>query len=246
MYSIRFDKVRAKICTTEKITYSSSSTSSLYIFVFYYSMSIRRIVVLSLGNPGPMNRHSAGHYILHKLAERFNINFTNSSSVYQSGTNENLTLVKSLTYMNESGKALTSFIKDQSSENDLLVILYDDFEVKLGRVKLAGLKTPESHNGLRSCLRAVSSLKLDAQYIFKLGFGIGPKPRNTSSFTMGSWVLSKFKQHELDQLEIETLPLVEDYLKFIDDENVQNSPDQTARVNKIHSRKIQRGEYPRV
>ncbi|CAH2351061.1 hypothetical protein CLIB1423_02S11364 [[Candida] railenensis] len=211
-------------------------------------MDVRRIIIFAVSNPLPMNRHSAGKYILLKLAKAFDVdlNHHQSSKSYTAATYENFTLVKSQVYMNESGKALQSFLRDQRpSPEDSLVILYDDFELKTGKIRLSPMKSPESHNGLSSCQSVLN--KMDSNLlktsIFKLGIGIGPKPKDSNKLTMSSWVLSKFKPNEIEDLDDMSLRLVADYLDFISDENIQSVTDQTARVNKIFAKKIQRGEY---
>ena len=208
---------------------------------------IRRVIVFAVGNPGPVNRHSAGKYILKRLAESFGIEGNQqSTSLYASSEYGNYTLVKSSVFMNESGKALKQCLRDIHSPQQAtsLVILYDDFELNAGKCRLLPMKSPESHKGLSICLKVINQTTgLDPDYIFKLGIGIGPKPKNSNKLTMSTWVLSRFKMEELHALDQRATPLVHDYLELMLKEGTTNALEQTARINKIFAKKIQRGVY---
>lgn len=124
----------------------------------------------------------------------------------------NLILVKSNAYMNESDKALKKFFDQNKLRSDqaTVVIVFDDFEANLGKVKLSQFKKNESHNGIKSIQKAYKEYNF-----YKLGMGIGPKPNSATKDTMASWVLSGFRQSEKEELEAVTMPLVLDYMDYI-------------------------------
>ncbi|CAK7893344.1 hypothetical protein CAAN1_08S01882 [[Candida] anglica] len=206
---------------------------------------VRRLVLFAVGNPGAMNRHSAGHYMLSHLASSSGLEIGDGNNYYSVGHSDELSLVKSLVYMNESGKALGSYLRATplDSDSDALVILYDDFEVNSGKVKISPMKSLESHNGLSSCLKTIKKLHIDTQNIFKLGIGIGPKPKNTNPLQMSSWVLARFQEQELANLDSTALAMSLDYLQFIKSQPVKAVPEETSRLNKVFAKKFQKGLY---
>lgn len=135
------------------------------------------------------------------------------SSVYSSSNLGNLMFVKSNAYMNESDKALKKFFETNKILPDqvTLVVLYDDFENDLGKVKISKFKKNESHNGIKSVLKYMKN----GDNVFKLGVGIGPKPSNATRHTMADWVLSPFRLQDKEILESKGIPLAIDYIDFI-------------------------------
>lgn len=159
-----------------------------------------------------MTRHSCGHLGLKHLADHYNAKQLVKSSVYSMTSVNNLILVKSNAYMNESDKALKKFFDQNKLRPDqaTVVIVFDDFEANLGKVKLSQFKKNESHNGIKSIQKAYKEYNF-----YKLGMGIGPKPNSATKDTMASWVLSGFRQSEKEELEAVTMPLVLDYMDYI-------------------------------
>lgn len=181
-----------------------------------------QLVFFSVGNPGAMNRHSTGHFILKHLVEYFSAKQLVRRGDYSvTRTNDySVVLVKSNTYMNESGRGFRQFVdnEDFQPSQSIVVILYDDFDNKLGKVKLSELKKNESHNGIGDILRALHGIKSDVK-IYKLGIGIGPKPSKASGAIVSNWVLSKFTDEELTILRETSFNLVTKYVDEIYENN---------------------------
>lgn len=151
------------------------------------------IVFFSVGNPGRMNRHSTGHYILQQLISEFGATQLVKKGKYSVTSLDNVIFVKSNSYMNESGQLLRAFLTVERIRQCVIVVVFDDFELALPKVRLQRFKNNESHNGLKSVARELQLQGIDG---LKLGVGIGPKPHNASQATMASWVLSDFKLEE--------------------------------------------------
>lgn len=130
--------------------------------------------------------------------------------------------------MNESDKAIKKFLESHKIRPDqcTIIILYDDFESHIGKVKISKFKKNESHNGIKAVTKY---LKDKAENCYKLGVGIGPKPSNASKDTMADWVLSSFKQLEKEVLENKSIPLVIDYIDYIIE--VEGEIDDCNKVN---------------
>ncbi|EGW33254.1 uncharacterized protein SPAPADRAFT_60597 [Spathaspora passalidarum NRRL Y-27907] len=185
------------------------------------------LIVLSIGNPGSITRHSVGHFLYAHLVSTYGLPQPTKNSTYSATTNGELTLVKSNTYMNESSKAWLKFVdKNRIPADAIVLILYDDFESDLGVVRISKFKKNESHNGVRNLMTCLST----RDNVYKLGVGIGPKPVGSNKDSMASWVLSEFKQNEKEKLGNISLPKVIAYLdEIIETETVMD-------VNKFNSK----------
>lgn len=156
------------------------------------------LIFFSLGNPGPINRHSTGHYILKQLEEGFDAPPMTRKKKYSISRVDNVFFVRSNSYMNDSGALLRSFLTEEHVRQCVVVVVYDDFELNMPKVRLQQFKRNESHNGIKSVAQVLNSLAIQG---YKLGVGIGPKPVGASKDAMASWVLSKFSREENELLE---------------------------------------------
>ncbi|CAN3360318.1 peptidyl-tRNA hydrolase [Diutina catenulata] len=191
-----------------------------------------RVVVFSIGNPGPSSRHSVGHQALGYLASHCKQLQKQKTYAVTSDCDGDV-FARSGSMMNESAKSFEQFVADQriNLAHDLVLILYDDFELDLGKVSLGQFKKNESHNGLRSihqwCVRQPSDLN-----VYKLGVGIGPKPQNATKDTMAAWVLKDFGAAEKQRLLSETWPKLDRMMAELNCEDPINCAKITKRVNK--------------
>lgn len=182
-------------------------------------VNFRRLVIFSIGNPGTMNRHSAGHLVLKELIDGFGgkqLIKASGKGKYYSTAIDNITFVKSNAYMNESGEALKEYLQNEKvrAGQITLIVLYDEFDLPLSKVKLSLFKKNESHNGVK-CVRALLLQSYPTITAVKLGVGIGPKPQNASKDTIASWVLSSFRESEKRALLEASVPLVFSYIEAI-------------------------------
>ncbi|WP_424246028.1 PTH1 family peptidyl-tRNA hydrolase [Elusimicrobium posterum] len=165
-------------------------------------MTIRLIV--GLGNPGPeyeLTRHNAGFLAVDQLADKYSANFKKWQNLGDyakiSIDGNELYLLKPMTYMNLSGKAvqsLASFYKIKPSE---ILVCFDDMSIDLGTLRIRKNGSAGGQKGMLSTIQT-----LGTQDIARLRIGIGPRPEK---FDVSSFVLSKFSKSET--------PLLEDALK---------------------------------
>lgn len=158
------------------------------------------LVIFSIGNPGSLTRHSVGHEILADLAKHFDSEdfVSPKRSKYSISKTHDLTLIKSEEYMNNSGISFRQIIEGERLRlsQKIILILCDDFDLKLGLVRLSMIKKNDSHNGIRSISQQMLRINQDL-HVVKLGIGIGPKPQGNRDRIV-SWTLSKFKPEELE------------------------------------------------
>lgn len=185
------------------------------------------IVFFSVGNPGKMARHSVGHYVLKELMDALGAKQLVKKGVYSVSNMDNIFFVKSNGYMNESGKPLRKFLTSEKVGQCVVIILYDDFETNMPKVKLQQFKKNESHGGIKSCVRELQAAGVEG---FKLGVGIGPKPAQASRDLMGAWVLADFKEEEKFALSTS----MDSVYKYVD--VIISSDGEIGDCNKLNAR----------
>ncbi len=133
-------------------------------------------VVIGLGNPGSQylrTRHNIGWMVLDRLADRAGLSGRQKSrdaSVTVRGRYQDidLALVKPTTFMNLSGVAVRKVLaRDHVPMEDMLVVV-DDFDLPLGRLRLREEGSAGTHNGLRSIVAEMGTQKFP-----RLRVGIG-------------------------------------------------------------------------
>ncbi len=154
--------------------------------------------MVGLGNPGPeydATRHNVGWWLLDRLAYEwgFPLFERDGMAMVTEGRRGEVRyrLMKPLTFMNRSGRALSSLasVEDFSPERDLLVIV-DDAALDVGRVRFREGGSPGGHNGLRSISRALGSNDFPR---LRVGVGVPPPGEDFSE-----WVLSAMPPEDED------------------------------------------------
>src|SRR3990167_10625174 len=121
-------------------------------------------IVIGLGNPDKKyayTRHNAGMMVVERLAEQLGNGHWQSRAAWSAEIQEvdDWLLVKPLTYMNESGKAVRVVLKKfgqlDASEHRNLWIIHDDLDLELGRWKIQYAVGPKIHQGLLSVYQAI-------------------------------------------------------------------------------------------
>jgi PTH1 family peptidyl-tRNA hydrolase len=160
-------------------------------------------IIVGLGNPGEQysrNRHNAGFMVLEALARQASgswSTYTLSQACRAEFGSCQVLLVKPSTYMNHSGKAVHVLLSAlQRGPHDLLLIV-DDLNLPLGRIRIRQRGSAGGHHGLDSIL---NTMKTEEIMRVRLGIGEESMPEKKSDF-----VLSDFppqKQTELDEMII--------------------------------------------
>ncbi|KAK4183683.1 peptidyl-tRNA hydrolase [Podospora australis] len=176
-------------------------------------MSIRRILVISLGNPGQYENtfHSAGHNVLQafqRLLQREQPSF----SLEKWGKMQALasigpkySLLQSPAVMNVSGPWVAKAYKEELSTQALtpeqlgVVLVHDDLEEELGAIKVRAWKASHrGHNGIKS---VNGSLQADPRGKWaRVSVGIG-RPDQRDKSAVSDFVLSKMPRHARSVVE---------------------------------------------
>jgi PTH1 family peptidyl-tRNA hydrolase len=156
-------------------------------------------IVVGLGNPGGQyaeTRHNIGWMVLDRLADRAGWTGkgrTKDASAVVAGRFRglDLTLVKPLTYMNDSGLAVRKVLaREHAPLGDLLVVV-DDLALPFGKLRFREGGGPGGHNGLRSIIEELGTEKFS-----RLRVGIGTPDRGFVDH-----VLSRFEPAERARLD---------------------------------------------
>lgn len=170
---------------------------------------MKHLLIAGLGNPGETynnTRHNIGFSVIDAIAAEFSFPvFSNKFSSYVSskliGTNK-VTLIKPITYMNLSGNAIAQAIHFYKIDISDLIVIHDDLDLELARVKIKLAGGSGGHNGIKSIDQ---HLGLD-YYRLRIGIGKPPHQKDVSNF-----VLSKFSTQENKIIEKMINLLINDF-----------------------------------
>ncbi len=142
------------------------------------SASIR--LVVGLGNPGPRydnTPHNIGFETLDALAARENLRFRRGFGLRSWVSTwhrdpPGVRLLKPLTFMNRSGEAVAKAVRRWKLSPEQILIVYDDLELPLGRLRLRKRGSAGGHNGVTSVIQSLGN----SQDFPRLRIGVGPRP----------------------------------------------------------------------
>lgn len=148
------------------------------------------IVILGLGNPGRTyvrSRHNVGFLNVRRFARRHGIrlNLRRRHALIGAGSvmGENVVLAQSRTYMNLSGIAARYLLSHYRIIPDALLVIHDDMDLPLGKLRLSGQGGSGGHKGIGSIIS-----ELGTQQFPRLRIGIGrPGEQDSASFVLGDF-----------------------------------------------------------
>ncbi len=154
-------------------------------------------IIIGLGNIGRKyrgTRHNLGFELLDAIAAQWNLKAVPGDGDYYIVEKELegklIRLVWPTTYMNNSGKAAEQVLqKFLLTPRDLLVV-YDDLNLPLGRLRIRSEGSDGGHNGMADII-----YHLGTEEIARLRLGIGPLPPGVDTV---SFVLNPFANNELE------------------------------------------------
>ncbi|MCX5966389.1 MAG: aminoacyl-tRNA hydrolase [Cyanobacteria bacterium] len=163
-------------------------------------------LLVGLGNPGDRyadTRHNVGFMVLERLAAAAAVPFRAQARLQgklaEIGNGEQrLRLLMPQTFMNESGRAIRAALDWYRLNPGQLLVLVDDMDLPLGRLRLRASGSAGGHNGLRSTIQHLGS-----QDFPRLRIGIGApadNPQERRERTV-SHVLGRFSAAERPLLE---------------------------------------------
>lgn len=156
-----------------------------------YNINDMKLIV-GLGNPGfqyENTRHNVGFMVIDEIAKKMNLNINQKKFDSLLFVNSDFILLKPLTFMNLSGKAVKSVVDFFKIDISDIIIVCDDLDIKLGQAKIKISNSSAGHNGIKSIIE-----KLETSNFYRLKIGIG-RPENKET-KLSSYVLGKFNSTE--------------------------------------------------
>lgn len=166
-------------------------------------------LIVGLGNPGPqyeVTRHNVGFLALDLISDSLGWGSIKSSygpNLIVTGRyrGEKLVLAKPQLYMNRSGIAVAGLAAEFGCSPEEIIILHDDVDLNLGRLRIRTQGGDGGHKGIRSIIQ-----ELGTGNFHRIRIGIG-KP--TGEMGTPDYVLSLFGDEDLEILN-KVLPIVKD------------------------------------
>jgi PTH1 family peptidyl-tRNA hydrolase len=162
-------------------------------------------LVAGLGNPGreyESSRHNLGWVAIDAYASKHGLSWKNApdfdSVVARKdlGPGRTLWLVKPLTFMNESGRAVAALARYHRIASEDVAAVYDDITIDLGLLKVSVTGSDAGHNGVASLLEHLGT------GFSRLRLGIGP--RQPPEMDLKDFVLARFTNEQLAIIQKKT------------------------------------------
>jgi PTH1 family peptidyl-tRNA hydrolase len=158
-------------------------------------------LIIGLGNPGPeyaRSRHNAGWMIVDAFAAKFRIKISKheKNAFFGSGrvAGGSVVLAKPLTFMNRSGQAVKPLVDAYLESLNDLIVVYDDFDLPMGTIRIRQRGSSGTHNGMRSIVEWLATESFP-----RLRFGV--RGANYSDH-------GQLRDYVLDDFEDDELPIV--------------------------------------
>ena len=157
-------------------------------------------LVVGLGNPEgeySNTRHNMGFDVINHLSHKLNINVSKEkfNGIYGDGiiNKEKIILLKPQTYMNLSGESIIKYKEFYKIPSENIIVIYDDIDVEIGKIKIRKKGGPGTHNGMKSVVE-----ELQTEDFPRIRVGIG-KPAFKEM--MIAYVLQKLQGEEKEVLD---------------------------------------------
>lgn len=156
-------------------------------------------IIAGLGNPGSKyenTRHNMGFKAIDAMASEFGIDVNRAKFKGLIGEgrigSEKVILLKPQTYMNLSGQSVREIMNFYKIPEENLIVIYDDFDLPIGSIRVRKSGGPGTHNGMKSVVQELGSRKFP-----RVRVGIGSSDGSTIQFVIGK--VGKDKQQILNE-----------------------------------------------
>ena len=157
-------------------------------------------LIVGLGNPGALyegNRHNIGFLVADRLAAAHHILISTKrfKTILGKGLidSQEVVLIKPMTFMNRSGEAVKKALLFFRSGVEDLIVIHDDLDLSLGRLRFKVRGGDGGHLGIRSIIESIG-----ANNFLRLKVGIGRPPKGMDP---AEYVLNAFNVFEQSCLE---------------------------------------------
>lgn len=149
-----------------------------------------KFLIVGLGNPGKEyeeTRHNIGFKVVDEIARELGAIFTLDKAAFRAEAKfkgRTIILIKPITFMNLSGKAVNYWLKAEKIEQQNLMVITDDIALPFGKLRLKGKGSDGGHNGLKDIQAVLKTVEYS-----RLRFGVGndfSKGRQ-ADYVLGEW-----------------------------------------------------------
>jgi PTH1 family peptidyl-tRNA hydrolase len=167
---------------------------------FFYKMLDRNFLIIGLGNPGleyARTRHNIGFDVVDALAEMLQAPFEDKRYAFRAEARlkgRKVSIIKPTTFMNLSGKAVLYWMKECKVDIHQIMVVTDDINLELGKIRMKARGSDGGHNGLRNIQEALGRHDYP-----RLRIGVGndfPKGQQVH-YVLGNW--SEVEQELVDK-----------------------------------------------
>jgi PTH1 family peptidyl-tRNA hydrolase len=150
-------------------------------------------LIVGLGNPGARyanTRHNVGWHVLDAFARKHGVAIEKNGhhglygELNWGAAREKIVLLRPVTYMNLSGRAVASAVRFYKLEPKDVLVVYDDLDLVPGRLRIREKGSAGGHNGMKSVIG-----DLGTEEFPRLRIGIG---RPAPHWDVVDWVLAPF------------------------------------------------------
>ncbi|HYK98645.1 MAG TPA: aminoacyl-tRNA hydrolase [Candidatus Acidoferrales bacterium] len=159
-------------------------------------------LVVGLGNPGDgyaTTRHNVGFQVANRLAKRarteFGIKSAESRIAEGSLGTQKIAIARPQTFMNDSGKAVRKLLDRYRIEPSQMIVVFDEVDLPLGKLRIRERGGPGTHNGMRSIVSVVG------EGFPRIRVGVAPADPTAEIPDLAEYVLSPFDADERGDAE---------------------------------------------
>lgn len=148
-------------------------------------------LIVGLGNPGEeyrQNRHNLGYQVVERLAGEGDWEKKFESLIIK---RDGWLLVKPVTFMNQSGKAVSQVVSFYKVDLDDLWVVHDDLDIRLGEYKIQKGVGPKVHKGIKSIEESLGSSNF-----WRVRVGVDNRSRLAGRTPGEEYVLQDFSAEE--------------------------------------------------
>jgi PTH1 family peptidyl-tRNA hydrolase len=154
-------------------------------------------LIVGLGNPGEgyaRTRHNAGWMVVEAFAKKFRIDLTKHEKEAMTGEGRvaggSVKVAKPLTYMNLSGDAVKLMVNAWLESTDDLIVVFDEIDLPLGKLRIKPSGSAGTHNGMRSIVESLGTERFAR-------LRVGVRGETQPDYRLRDYVLDEFTPEEM-------------------------------------------------
>jgi len=152
-------------------------------------------LIVGLGNPGKRyirTRHNVGYMVIEAIASKRKVQFRQANGDYElaevSMKGRRIRLIKPLTFMNDSGKAISQVVRRYGYNPEDILTITDDVNLSVGKIRVRRNGADGGHNGLKSIIDHLGNSNFPR---VRIGIGAAPESVALEDYVLGKPLVSE-------------------------------------------------------